>query len=584
MAKNKDLDKLENDIKVSVEMNKEDESRRKALELVSNCITQTETDTQNRKNDYISNKHFFLAKESEMYDSPQASDETRRPFPISSMITLYYRDLIAGISPDVRVIPPDLSREAETEEEKSQLEEGAQIVADSAEKVVDLTFDLNGVPLQFYDNALSCGVLGDAFVRVFWDKSDKRGGTNGTPIIDFIPPERVRIKWASNNFREIEAFVTSKRVSVSMIKELYGIDVQGDTQDKETAGGDLHGWTSNPAGAKDFPMAREASFEDEKTDIPMQTVYNYWDKERYIITVGLDNVVRDEKHNHGFVPIFHIPNLRVPGEPWGYPDHYFIMDAQKSYNFLVNKAESIINYQAGPIILDVGNTLKGRRLPSGNSVVVPIPLGNEMRYLQWNGNLFPVLQTMDEVRRVMLEIQGLPPSLTATSGFMVQVQMVKALLRNKGKKEKVWGACFEWIAKRTLQLVKKFDKTDLPEGVENLQIEIKWPEVLPQDEARIFANIATAKQLGVMSDYTAIERYGNESPFEEIRKIEDEQRRKTELGIELKAIQQQAQPQAVEPLPTGGELVQNQPQVLPEEKRPVAEGEEQIAPTSMLGA
>src|SRR3990167_3315711 len=121
MAKDKGLDKLDKDIKVSIEMNKEDGEKRKALELVHNLLTETETDTSNRKNDYVSHKHFFLAKEAEMYDKPQGSDETRRPMPLASMITMYFRDLIAGISPDIRVIPPDYSALAESEEEKSQL-------------------------------------------------------------------------------------------------------------------------------------------------------------------------------------------------------------------------------------------------------------------------------------------------------------------------------------------------------------------------------------------------------------------------------------------------------------------------------
>ena len=134
MAKDKGLDKLDKDIKVSIEMNKEDGEKRVALELVHNLLTETETDTSNRKNDYVSNKHFFLAKEAEMYDSPQGSDETRRPMPLASMITMYFRDLIAGISPDIRVIPPDYSALAENEEEKAQLEDGAQILSAGAEK------------------------------------------------------------------------------------------------------------------------------------------------------------------------------------------------------------------------------------------------------------------------------------------------------------------------------------------------------------------------------------------------------------------------------------------------------------------
>jgi len=428
----------------------------KALQLVQTRWATLTHDMTARKSDYVANKNFFLAKEDEMYDEAERSGQDRRPVPYSSMITLYYRDLIASRSPEFRAMPPALSQGAVVEEEKTRLDELASDIADSSEKVVRLTWGMSDMDLKFPDAALEGGILGDAFLRLLWDPDDKRGGKSGTPILDFLPPQRVRVGWASNNWREIEYFVTSERMSLTTIKDRYDVDVGSDRADMETAG-KLSGWSSTPSGAKDYPTGDEAEIEGEKTEIPMSTVYRYWDKERYIIIIGMEKVVRNVEHGYGFCPIFHIPNIRVPNEPFGYPDHYWVTGIQRALNVLHDKARGIIKYQAGPIVLDIGNSLKGKQLPAGNNVVVPIPIGNEMRYLQWAGNLYPVLNQIEEEKKALFDIQGLPAELSATSGFMVQVQMVKALMRAETKK-KNWEAAFRWMCKGILTLVRKFDK------------------------------------------------------------------------------------------------------------------------------
>lgn len=572
---------------------REPDKDQKAINLVMNRWSTLESDMSTRKSDYASNKNFFLAKENEMYDEDERSGENRRPVPYSSMITLYYRDLLASKTPEFRAIPPDLAKGVEDEEEKTLLERLAHEIGDSSEKVVRLAWDLNDMDLKFPDAALDAGSLGDAFLRLLWDPDDKRGGKKGTPVLDFVAPSRVRIGWKDNNWRKIEYFITSKRISLTAAKSIYGVEASPDDFDTETTG-TLEGWGSTPEGGKDFPTAGDAELEGDKTQIPMVTVYNYWDEEKNIVIVGTDKVVRNVKHGYGFCPIFHIPNLRIPNEPWGYPDHYWVTGVTRSINELHDKARGIIKYQAGPIVLDIGNSLKGKQLPAGNSVVVPIPVGNTMQYLQWAGNLYPVLNQIKEEKEALFAIQGLPANITATSGFMVQVQMVKALMRAETKK-KNWEAAFRWMCRGVLQLVQKFDKTSLPKGVENLQFKIKWPEVLPQDEARIYQNLAIGKRLDILSDYTSIEKLGIESPFDEIRKIEDEKRRKAKLEAELEAMLQAAMPQpapeGVQPMPvppiptppTGGELVQNVPGRLEEEMRELPGAEERVAPTSLMG-
>lgn len=572
---------------------KESDKNQAAVDLVKGRWGALESDMTRRKSDYAANKNFFLAKDNEMYDEAERDDQIRRPVPYASMITLYYRDLLASKSPEFGAIPPNLGKDAESEEEKTELERLAHEVADSTEKVVRLAWDISDMDLKFPDAALEGGVIGDTFLRLLWDPNDKRGGKNGTPILDFPAAQRIRIGWKSNNWREIEYYITSKRLSLTAAKDIYKVDAEPDSFDTETSG-DLKGWDSTPSGGKDFPTSDKAELEAEKTQIPMVTVYNYWDDKRNIIIVGND-VVKDDEHEYGFCPIFHIPNIRVPNEPWGYPDHFWITGIQRSLNTLHDKARGIIKYQAGPIILDIGNSLKGKQLPSGNNVVVPIPVGNSMQYLQWSGNLYPVLNQIKEEKEALYEIQGLPASITATSGFMVQVQMVKALMRAETKK-KNWDAAFRWMCRGVLQLVQKFDKTSLPEGVENLQFKVKWPEVLPQDEARIYQNLAIGKRLDLLSDYTSIEKLGIESPFDEMRKIEDEKRRKARLEAELEAILTPEEPQAAQPgvspmpappvptPPVGGELIQNIPRRLEEETRELPGAEERIAPTSLIGA
>jgi len=130
--------------------------------------------------------------------------------------------------------------------------------------------------------------------------------------------------------------------------------------------------------------------------------------------------------------------------------------------------------------------------------------------------------------------------------------------------------------------------------VEYLQFKIKWPEVLPQDEARVYQNLAIGKRLDLLSDYTSIEKLGIESPFDEIRKIEDEKRRKAKLEMELQTELMGAAPpqQQVTPMPapsiptppTGGELLQNIPRRLEAETRELPGAAERVAPTSLIGA
>lgn len=563
-----------------------EEAAKKYLK-VQDAFSTLDAETNQRKAEHISDKNFFLADSTEMFPGGLRSGEVHRAMPMTSQVDMKYQEYMAGEFPSFQVVPPGKNKSDR----------------DLAERAEGLIYDimyLNEMESIFSDQALEQSIIGTAGFTQFFDPADKRAGKSGT--VRILPSSllRLRVGFKSNDWREIENFITTKRFTPADIKRVYGIDVAG-TADSETASSaTLEGWGGATGNDKTFPISDEAKFEADKSQIPMTTIINYWDAEENILVIG--NYISWVKHNYGFVPLYLVRNITIPNEPWGRPDHFWAKDAQRSFNFLMTKAEAIIRYQAGPILLDIGNALQGRKLPAGNNVVVPIAEGKELKYLEWHGQFYPVLEQIKYTKGMIHDLTSMPESAFGSyqagvsSGFQLQVQLQPTFAKIN-KKRVEWNLAFRKIIRDAFILISKFDKeADLPDGMENLRIKVIWKDSLPRDRARTVQNIAMMKKLNLMSDYTSMEEYGFDAPEEEKDRIQQEQKEKTLLAVELQNEAVKSQ-QAVagniaaksnpptQPGATAGEVIQNAPspeKPLEEEQRAYPEGgAERVAPSSL---
>lgn len=519
--------------KIPLDTSEEDQE---AIEKVMTCYSETEGDTKQRLGQHIADKAFIMGEEQQHFEGTIArSDETRRIVNISAAIALKFQEYIAGIFPEFQIVPYDGTK-------------AARAVSDTLEKVVYDFMLENDMPSKFADNALEQSMLGTCGFTLNYDPKLKSSGRSGI-IINQISMLRVRPLFSSNDWRELDGYLTTKRFSLPTIKRLYGIDVQPDGYDESQSGSTLAGWIGATGSDKTFPGPNANDGEIDKTKIPMATVFNYWDADEQIVIVGGTHVVERRAHNFSFVPLYLVRNFTIPNEPYGKPDHYWTKDLNKSLNYLTSKAEGIIKYQAGPIILDYGNTLKGRSLPAGNNVVVPLSSreqGTGLEYLEWKGQFFPLMEQIKVITGFIHDITGMPQSAFGSyqpgvrSAFQQQVQM-QPLISRIDRKKIEWERAFSRMVRDAIYLIKKFDKVagkQMPDGVENLQVKVVWKSPLSQDEAKEVQNISMLKNLHLISDYTAMERLRFQSPADEMDQIKEEDAQKAQI-----AQQQQSQNQ-----------------------------------------
>jgi hypothetical protein len=528
----------------------------------------------------VEDKQFYLGELNQHWDVAADVGEDLPVVNYSHAVINKYADLLsAGDIPGVQVIAPN---EDET----------LKAYASGAENLIYKILSTNNFARKLHYGSVNASMLGDAFFYVYWDQSKDIGGKKGGVVIESISPFFIRVGFAKDNWDDIDYWISETKMSPSLVKERWGI---------EPPEGTVTAIPGTVGGSNQNAPFDGTAVEGQKTYTPMVLVIDYHDKEKDAVLVGdMAVFVKKNKGNHG---LYHIRNRTAPNEPWGYPDHYNIKDPNRILNKLYGQAKEIIESHAGPIIVDKGNVLGGKKLKTRHNIVVttaPYAPGEGLEYLQWQGNIFPIDKQIADTTAVIHDLSEMPAAAFGayqpgtTSGFQLTVQMQPTLMRIKIKQNAEWGPNIIELFRFALQQVLENDRSvGLPKEVADFEIKIRWPNPLPREDAKEIQNQILLTQNKLVSRETARQSLLIDDVVEEEKKIEAETLKEAEVMATAQAQAQailqpqvpgmEGQPQMTGPVQPG-QMINNNKKP-PEEERATPqrlgiEGGESIAPTS----
>ena len=526
-------------------------------------------ETSQRITRNLEDKQFYLGDSSVHWGVTEEVGDIHPIVNYSATVINKYADLLtAGEIPGIQMISPN-----ETKLMKAY--------ASGGENLIYKILEENYFSKNLHYGAVNGSMLGDSFFHCYYDPDKEVGGKKGSAVVESISPFFIRVGFAQDNWDNIEYWISESRMTPSEIKRKYDISVDSAMNIPSKASG---GSTVN-APFDGSPV------ETSKTYIPMATVLNYHDKEKDALLIGDQAImVKENSGNHG---LYHIRNRTAPNEPWGYPDHYNIKDTNILLNKHYGQAKEIIDNHAGPIIIDKGAVLQGKRIKKRANIVVTTSAwgpGEGLDYLQWNGNLFPITEQIRETTKTLFDLSEMPQAAFGsfqpgeTSGFALTVQMQPTLMRVKIKQNAEWGPNMIEMFRYLLKLTLKNDKSiGLPEKVADFDIKIHWPNPLPREDAREIQNQVALISNRIVSKETARQNLLIEDTVEEEQKIEKEQLREAELAAESQVkgqeILQKAVPQQGQGETAVGQEIQ--PGQAPEQNFPRFAEEERATPQNL---
>lgn len=278
-------------------------------------------------------------------------------------------------------------------------------------------------------------------------------------------------------------------------------------------------------------------------------VYTYTEimTENFIEEYINDQLIRQTENPLGVIPIVHIPNIMISGSPWGLPDCYDIMNANREYNEKMAEVADIINYHAAPITVVLG--AKINNLERGAKKIWGLPGQNvDVKNLELGTNLSGPLEYLATVKRYMHEATGIPETalgqaqpISNTSGVALSIQF-QPLMQKWHAKVNQYAAGLEKINEYILLTlflkepdVMRYDpETDGPIDLEN-QVpvldpedpityvnEAYFPSPLPIDKLILLNELQSKQLMGLESREGMLGALGEEFPAEKLEEIRKE--------------------------------------------------------------
>lgn len=295
MVKNIDLDNS----KLTIELKgKELEAKQKQINA---RVGSSEPDRNKRKKEYKRRREFFAGKH-ESYTNIIGLTQKSKKGHADQVVNLAGKSItkiyhsISNTPPQVKVLPLDQTDDLETL--------NAQAVEDFQERV----FWKNKFWKRGFKRAtLSQCVDADFALKVYLDPSD-----NEIKVISAEKMENVAVGWRSDDALEYDWVAHRELMSVSAIKNLWGIEVKPDVEVKgqESSGSQGDEWGAKSARVGEF----SSNTQDEITE-PMAYVTEYADDKAYAILID-EQIVSYVVHEYGFNPWVIGHSLHIPGKAW----------------------------------------------------------------------------------------------------------------------------------------------------------------------------------------------------------------------------------------------------------------------------
>ena len=266
-------------------------------------------------------------------------------------------------------------------------------LAEGRTKLLTAIHDDNAMPLVFQRAVRTGSITGDSFI--FGSIPTFKTNDDGTKTFDRIRywnierPENIRVIWEDDNFSEIAGFIKQYRVNVTTAKKLFAKEIK----------------ESGLVVQEDMDMDNPTV--ESRTEVPMVTIKEYWDKSEYILMFNNDCKIVDYiKHDWGFVPLHYVPNIHLPGEPKGTSDIEHELDPQQEYNERASDLADIIKEIAKPSYW--GKNLDNiTEVRSGSTVMYQMGDDAELQAMPKSGQTFPVESYLNDRKNDMIALSGL---------------------------------------------------------------------------------------------------------------------------------------------------------------------------------
>ena len=260
-----------------------------------------------------------------------------------------------------------------------------------------------------------------------------------------------------------------------------------------------------------------------------------------------DELVDSYPNAIGHIPIVHITNTSISSSPWGQSDIWDIIPLNRELNEKMSEVSDIINYHAAPVTIITG--AKASQLERGpKKVWAGLPKDSNVFNLESSGNMAGALEYIQNIKRAMHEITGVPESalgqtqpISNTSGVALAIQYQPMMNRYTMKK-----AHFTHGLERLNELVIRtaaifepqmliYDASvsEVPEKDNAIELDpadpltyqttVHWPEPLPVDVLIKLNEVQSKLALGLESKRGALRILGEEFPNEKMAEIFEEQ-------------------------------------------------------------
>jgi hypothetical protein len=261
-----------------------------------------------------------------------------------------------------------------------------------------------------------------------------------------------------------------------------------------------------------------------------------------------DELIDSHPNGLGMVPIVHIPNIEVPGSPWGLSDIADIITLNREFNEQATNVSEIINYHAAPVTIVVG--AKVSNLERGpKKVWGGLPKDAQVYNLENGVDLEWAIEYLNLLKTAMHEMTGVPETalgqtqpVSNTSGVALSIQYQSAMLRY-ARKIIQYSKGLSKINELALRTLFKFEPDTLvyDPDVEGLKTEpeqgnrldpkdplvyrtyCNFPPPLPVDILVKLNELMAKQQMGLISKRGMLDELGAEFPVDMLAEIFDEQ-------------------------------------------------------------
>jgi len=434
-------------------------------------------------------------------------------------IKIYYS--LANNPPVVKV--PGLPVDSKNAERES-------IRAQGVEEFLDYVFNRNRFWFSTYPRAVMNQIVNAvAAIKVYYDPVSKQ-----IKIVQKENTNNLYVGWKGDNSSEYSFVIDRERRSVEAVEKEFGIKIYksaltSDLLDRTTSPGSHEEGFEYGTGEKTSTQA--GIIPTGKTDLPKVWVTDFWDEERNVILVN-DEPVQYVEHEWGFNPWVIIPNIQVPGRPWGLSDIDFLIDPQIEFNETSNDTRDFIRSA-------VNLKYVARNMPDFDAESVKTGSGQviyvdgddaDFQALPQPVNTFPSDLYLQRIKRAIHDL-GIPEVSYgggASDSGRAKAIDYQSMVDIVEDKRRSWRMGLEEITERIQKLgytyfPKDFWKNPDTGRLEVRPIELDWSDIIPLTSAERVTNIINKYQAGIISLKSALSEAGYKDVEAEIEQLKREE-------------------------------------------------------------